>query len=331
MTSAVDRSFSIAWRSMAMAGVVALAVIAVAASLSSEAGSLVFLATVFVLVNAGIFLFAPLVKRSTGVRGQVRLAAISLPIEMVRGRAPQLPAAIVAIEALPLFDASAPSLTDAWQSKDTAQLERLLAAGDRLNRESWRQGMAHYNSASFLIDQGRANLREQLAATEQLLAPYAIDYDALTPRHSGQLGGTVPVTSRQRDLSQKLNYSGGVSKALSSAATGTIPWQFAAVIGAGAVVMHLVNKSRALRQLKEMEGTILLNAEAARGDFALMVNLIETRLTPQLDRILAIYDDLANGAAALRAAPDDQRRREATQLAMAVVEGRHLLNTLAGD
>ncbi|MDQ0462957.1 hypothetical protein QO010_000705 [Caulobacter ginsengisoli] len=263
------------------------------------------------------------------------LTATVVGVEDLRARKVAMEAAERALAQLPLFDPDAPTLMAAWDRKDTARLEALLLEGDALNRASWQRGMDLYNPSAETVDAGRSTLQQQLAAAEALLTAYNIDYGAIPLERSDQLGGVVATTRMQRDLSQKLNYTAGTANALSKAASGAMPWQFAAAVAAGALVMQAINHSKALRQLKEMEGTISLNAEAARGDFALMRNLLSTRLIPQMTRILAVLDALQSRSTALRVserlATAGDPREAATRLAFTVVEARHLLELTAGN
>lgn len=264
------------------------------------------------------------------------LATTVVGADDLRDRRKAMTAIDASIGALPLFDPDNLRLASAWTRKDTTLLEQLLRDADALNRTSWRKGMDVYNEAVGTVDVGRSTLRALMTKSEAMLEAYKIDYSAIVPERSGELGGVVATTRMQRDLSQKLRYSGGVSHAVRGAASGAVPWQFAAVVAAGAVVMHFVNQSKELRQLKEMEGVITSNAEAARGDFTLMRSLITTRLAPQTDRILAVMDDLHTCGTALRA---DEQATNATaraqitanRLARAVVEARHLLELTAGN
>ena len=109
----------------------------------------------------------------------------------------------------------------------------------------------------------------------------------------------------------------------------------AAAFAAFSLVMMAVNHSKLLRQLKELEGQLIGQAEAVRGDITLIESELRLRLVPQFDGLTALFNRLREGVSELSAAEAQVGRgkaqAEAFHLACAVREAHYLLEMKAGN
>lgn len=239
------------------------------------------------------------------------------------------------LKALPVFDAEAPELLAAWQKKNTDAIERLLRAGDDLNRNSRDQAIAMFNAAKDDIDLGRSRLRHLVKEAEAALASYQIGEGAEADR-SGVLEGTMAMASLPaKDWTQKLDYARGTSTAIAKAVAGSGPWQIAAAAVVFSGIMMAVNHQKLLRQLKELEGQVKTQAEAVRGDIDMIDGIFRFRIRPQSAGMLSLIGTLEEHLQSLQVAEDggdaDRARADAFLLASAFREAKHVLEMKAGD
>lgn len=233
---------------------------------------------------------------------------------------------------LKVFDADTAELAEAWERKRLSQIEELLKAGDALTRENWQRGIAIFNTGIACVDRARELTQETVARSEATLAPFDIDFARIKPRKSKIVAGYAPYATRKTFLLEKIDYGRSTGLLLGRMATGQTPWPVALIAVIGVGIWHLASRSKALRQLKEMEGKLILNAQAATGDFAVFRTLLKTRIVPQLKAVLDVMDDLEAGIAALEADADaSDARKQAHKLARALIESRQLLETMAGN
>ena len=149
-------------------------------------------------------------------------------------------------------------------------------------------------------------------------------------------GGLCPHCRPQEIPHGESELSPGRSNERLEVTTGQMPWQIAAVAVAGIAIWHFINRSKALRLLKEMQGKIIVNAEAATGDFALIRTMLTTRVIPQFDGLLEITSHLESELTDLRSVGTDpaqvpDARDRAFRLARSLVEGKQFLEMMAGD
>jgi hypothetical protein len=117
---------------------------------------------------------------------------------------------------------------------------------------------------------------------------------------------------------------------------GNASWQAALAVTATVAVMHFINRSKMLRQLKEAQSKLSSNTNTVKHDLRLMQNLIRTRIKPQYEGLIEVIDRLETGLAGLQStsneapAPEDARER-AFWLACALVEGRRYLEMEGGS
>lgn len=285
---------------------------------------------------AGRFMFhlrrAKLWKAPRERHGKVTPAPMAT--EELRRQRTIIVANLAMMREFPVFDADNPEVVEGWEKKFTGRLERLMQQGDAQTRLSWQQAVGVFNHASQSVDAARLNMKRTLAQAEAALTKYAIDPSAPDTIASRPASGEAPIAAIKRDLGQKLNYTQGVGNAMQQVVRGQMPWQFAAVAAAVSVVMLFINESKLLRQLKEMEGQLVVDASAARGDMTMVESVINTRLLPQLDGLIAATVVLENEVAGVREAEVDgspAARERALRLSFSVAEGKQLLETLAGD
>ncbi len=239
---------------------------------------------------------------------------------------------------LPLFDANEAVLLDAWRRRDVTAIEKALAAGDALNRQSWQAAIDLFNRAKADIDLVRLDVMTAVARAEAALAPYAIDNDALTVHHSGELYGAMDQARLPPpDALQKLNYSYAMGRALSQAITGKGPWQLAAAAVVFTGVMAVVNHQRKLRHLKVMEGQIAQQAHTVSGDIQFVAQTLRTRLRPQFETLGSLRHRLHDTLTTLVAAELAEgvgsavAARPAFDLACVFREAEYFLQLKAGN
>ncbi len=260
--------------------------------------------------------------------------AVAIPTTALAGRRDVVIANLAELRSLPLFDANADGFAEAWEKKNTGWLEQNMLAGDATTRQSWQKSVGIFNHAKQTVDGARVQLSQLLASAEAVLAKYAIDPSAPNVAASRTATGEAPIAAIKRDLGQRLNYSQGVGNVAGKAIQGQVPWQFAAAAAAFALIMHFVNESKLLRQLKELEGQLLVDAQAARNDMSLVETLITTRLLPQIDGLTSAATILEAELSAVQQSEARQEaaaREHAVRLSMTVADGKQLLQTVAGN
>ena len=234
------------------------------------------------------------------------------------------------------FDAERPELIKAWKDSNTRYLEHLLQEGDKLTRAAWDDAIGIFNAAKDNVDVARGGLRQSVTAAETALAAYTIDEASIVVERSGTLEGAMNAARlAPKTFTQQLRFDRGTTVAMTKLATGNLPWQAAAAFAVFSLVMMGVNHSKLLRQLKELEGQLIGQAEAVRGDITLIESELRLRLIPQFDGLAALLVRLQNGLADLHAAEvvvgHGNAKAEAFHLACAVREAQYLLEMKAGN
>lgn len=241
---------------------------------------------------------------------------------------------------LPVFDDKRPELVDAWEKRDPPRIAHLLQEGNLETQESWKRASATLNRALSYTDRARHKLNGLLTQTEQRLAPFNINYQSIEVERSKQahveITAAIPKSlTVKRINAQNTAFIQGGSRAVAQGAFGQLP-PLAAIAAVGiSVVAHYAYKSRTLRRLKDAQGQLLVNAQAARGDFTTLDSVFATRLIPQFDGMIDVASRLENGLADLQPdavdATSQSQRDKALQLAFALIEGKKLVSTTAGD
>lgn len=244
------------------------------------------------------------------------------------------------LASLPVFDEKRPELVAAWDQRDPPRIAHLLQAGNLETQESWKRASATLNRALSYTDRARHKLNGLLTQTEQRLAPFNINYQSIEVERSKQahveITAAIPKSlTVKRINAQNTAFIQGGSRAVAQGAFGQLP-PLAAVAAIGiSVVAHYAYKSRTLRRLKDAQGQLLVNAQAARGDFTTLDSIFATRLIPQFDGMISVAMRLESGLADLKPetmdSSDPAQRDKALQLAFALIEGKKLVSTTAGD
>ncbi len=99
---------------------------------------------------------------------------------------------------VPTFDAEGEALRLAWKKSLTGTIERLLKAGEDLNRASWQAAIGIFNAARDDIELARDRLGQRVKEADTALARYAIDFDAIHVERSGVLHGAMARRSLRR-------------------------------------------------------------------------------------------------------------------------------------
>ncbi len=240
------------------------------------------------------------------------------------------------LETLRPFDAERPELIKAWKDSNTRYLEHLLQEGDKLTRAAWDDAIGIFNAAKDNVDVARGGLRQSVTAAETALAAYTIDEASIVVERSGTLEGAMNAARlAPKTFTQTLRLDRGVRTAWAQGGSGSVPWQVAVSMVALSLVMMAVNHSKLMRQLKELEGQLLEQAEAVRGDITLIESELRLRLIPQFAGLAALHQRLREGVSELDAAEVQVGRgnakAEAFHLACAMREAHYLLEMKAGN
>lgn len=234
------------------------------------------------------------------------------------------------------FDTERPELVKAWKDSNTEYLDVLLREGDKQTRNAWKVAIGIFNAAKDDVDLARGGLRQSVTAAEAALAAYTIDEASIIVARSGTLeGAMIAARLAPKTFTQQLRFDRGVPMAMTKVATGNMPWQAAAAFAAASLVMMAVNHSKLMRQLKELEGQLVEQAEAVRGDITLIESELCLRMVPQFDGLAALFNRLNDGLAKLCASERlvgiGKAKAEAFHLACAVREAHYLLEMKAGN
>lgn len=237
---------------------------------------------------------------------------------------------------LSTFDTARPELIKAWKDSNTRYLEHLLQEGDKLTRAAWDDAIGIFNAAKDNVDVARGGLRQSVTAAETALAAYTIDEASIVVERSGTLEGAMTAARlAPKTFTQTLNYSRGNAMMATKAITGNVPWQVAIGAAVLSLIMMGVNHSKLMRHLKELEGQLVGQAEAVRGDITLIESELRLRLIPQFDGLAGLLNRIKDGIAELNAAEAQVGRgnakAEAFHLACAVREANYLLEMKAGN
>ena len=234
------------------------------------------------------------------------------------------------------FDTGQPELIKAWKDSNTRYLEHLMQEGDKLTRAAWDDAIGIFNAAKDNVDLARGGLRQSVTEAEAALTAYTIDEASIVVERSGTLEGAMNAARlAPKTFTQQLRLDRGTTVAMTKLATGNLPWQAAAAFAVFSLVMMGVNHSKLMRQLKELEGQIVGQAEAVRGDITLIESELRLRLIPQFDGLSALLQRLREGVSQLSEAEAKVGRgnakAEAFHLACAVREAHYLLEMKAGN
>ena len=246
----------------------------------------------------------------------------------------------VSLDTLPVFDEKKPELLKAWEDRDPPRIAHILQEGNVQTQESWSRVNTMFNRAQTYIDRSRSKLNRLLIEAEQRLKPFNINYDAIPiePSKQGHLemSAAIPKNLTAKRINQQNTaFIQGGARSVAQGAFGQLP-PLAAVAAVGiAVAAHFIYKSRNLRKLKDVEGQLVINAKAVRGDCAMVNSVFTTRLLPQFDAMMDVTSRLEQGLAELQAGSidtDDKTQRDkALQMAFALVQGKKLVATAGGN
>jgi hypothetical protein len=246
----------------------------------------------------------------------------------------------VSLDTLPVFDEKKPELLKAWEDRDPPRIAHILQEGNVQTQESWSRVNTMFNRAQTYIDRSRSKLNRLLIEAEQRLKPFNINYDVIPiePSKQGHLemSAAIPKNLTAKRINQQNTaFIQGGARSVAQGAFGQLP-PLAAVAAVGiAVAAHFIYKSRNLRKLKDVEGQLVINAKAVRGDCAMVNSVFTTRLLPQFDAMMDVTSRLEQGLAELQAGSintDDKTQRDkALEMAFALVQGRKLVSTAGGN
>ncbi len=267
------------------------------------------------------------------------VAAADVSMDDLKGMREEIEWAQSSLLSLPVFDDKQPDLLKAWESRDPPRIAHLLQQGSTVTQESWKRAISVHNRAASYTDRARSKLNGLLAQTEQRLAPFNLDYKTIEIERSklGQVEFTTAIPKNltvKRINAQNSAFIQGGSKAVAQSTFRQLPPLAAVAAIAFAIVAHQVYKSRTLRRLKDAEGQLVVNAEAARGDFSTIHTVLLTRIIPQFDSMVAIVLRLETGLNELVpnfGVTNAAQRDKALQLAFVMIEGKKLVATTAGN
>ncbi|HET7231854.1 MAG TPA: hypothetical protein VFJ16_17715 [Longimicrobium sp.] len=254
----------------------------------------------------------------------------SMQQEIVRSRG--------SLESLPVFDESQSALQQAWKAGDPSRVAPLLEAGNRQTQNSWQRAVAVHNRAVDYTDRAREKLNHLLAQVQQRISVFNLDLDAIERERSKRgyvtFAQAIPPRLTERRIAlRNRSFSQGASHA--ALRIGRAGHPLAGLLAAGAVLAaQYAYSSKILRELKDAEGQLVVDAEAARGDFAMVDSVLATRIIPNFQRMLELITQLEAEFGELRGdvnIDEPEVREKAMRLAFAVIEGRRLVTTMAGD
>jgi len=270
------------------------------------------------------------------------VAPRDIPLADLKKMREELERAKATLPSLPVFDADDDDLAAAWAAREPMQVAKILHEGNETTHESWKRAITLHNRAATYVDHARSKLNQLLTQAEQRLAQLNLDDKPLEIERSklGQVefARAIPqkltVLHINRQFAAIAESPGRMSVQMLGrlplpVAIPAIPLAF--VMG---VVMHFTYKSRVLRRLKDTEGQLVVNAEAARGDIATIQTILTTRTIPQFDGMMVVIERLDSGLHDLlpdAKMPVATQRDKALQLAFVMLEGKKLVATLAGD
>jgi len=320
-----------------LAAILVMQWIATATSGNGFVGNLFYVVYIFIAsaFTIGMSVVSPgkATPATTNKKAVVPRAVVST--ETLRAKRAMMDAGLAKLATLTVFSANDPALDQAWEKRNIDSIEAILKKGDGLTRSNWQQGIAVFNSAAADVDIARGKLRYLVTESETALAPYNIDYASIDVSKSQVLEGYAPIATRHKFLTEKADYTTGTGLGIARVVNGQTPWQVAAVVGVSIAIWHFVNRSKALRLLKEMQGKLVVNAEAATGDFGLIRDLLTTRVIPQFDGLLEVTSHLESELSDVRSVTDPAQtpgaRDRAFRLARSLVEGKRFLEMMAGD
>ena len=304
----------------------------------------------FFFFIVGIVGFVKAISRKVaeGSPARERTRSLTPSIQIARPALEAMRTEIVAgqrrLEAIEVFDPDATDLVDAWEGKKIARIEVLLREGDARTRSAWDRATAIINKAGDHIDKARGNLSRLVQQSEQQLALFKIDARDVRLDRSGVLTVEAKsVVSAKRIGPGEFNYRGipvALNNTMGQAMRGNMSWQSAGAaalltVAAVAVAYH-INKSKTLRKLKDVEGELTLQSEAASGDIAMFQTLLATRILPQFEALMMLSATIEGHLAGLVNVPATAASRSdppavAYLLTITFREAKHYLEMTAGD
>ncbi|MGH6871247.1 MAG: hypothetical protein ACREHE_07060 [Rhizomicrobium sp.] len=267
------------------------------------------------------------------------VAPRDIPLADLKRMGEELTRAQTTLLSLPVFDSKTAALANAWAVGDPENIADILQRGNQTTQESWKRAITLHNRAATYVDHARSKLNQLLTQAEQRLAQLNLDYKSLEIERSklGQVefARAIPQQLTVKRINAQFNaIVQSPGRVLAQVLGGRYPplaMLFAVPL---AIIAHFVYKSRTLRRLKDAEGQLAVNAEAARGDFSTIQTILTTRTIPQFDSMMVLIVRLDGGLHDLVSdtnMPTTTQRDRALQLAFVMIEGKKLVATTAGD
>lgn len=291
--------------------------------------------TVFLLYLVG-FTCVLTARRMAGP--VARAAPPPISITELRSMQQEIVRSGASLESLLVFDESQSALQQAWKAGDPSRVAPLLEEGNRQTQNSWRRAVAVHNRAVDCTDRARERLNHLLVQVQQRISVFNLDLDAIELERSKRgyvsFAQAIPLRLTERRIAlRNRSFSQGASQA--ALRIGRAGHPLAGLLAAGAVLAaQYAYSSKILRELKDVEGQLIVDAEAARGDFAMVRSVLTTRIIPNFQRMLELITQLEAGLGELRGhvnIDEPAVREKAMRLAFAMIEGRRLVATMAGD
>jgi len=259
-----------------------------------------------------------------------------VPIEILRRKRAEMDVALENLTTCEVYDFDDEALEKAWSDRNLDMLDEIFRSADKKTNAAWQEGIAQFNSMIGLVDLARGRLRQLVQESEAMLTSFDVDLATLDLSRSKTLEGYSFTAERQKYITENAYYEHSYGMAVSRVTTGQLPWQVAAIFIVGTTIWRFVNQSKALRQLKEIEGKLKANAAAAKSDFDQFRALLTTRIIPQYDALVEVIGHLETGLSELSSMPPNENQDPATKesafrLASAVGEGRRLLQMAGGN
>lgn len=240
-------------------------------------------------------------------------------------------AGAIALSSWVFFNQDDPELVTAWNRSDVDAIEKNLRDAHISFQRDWDAALAEFNRITLMVNAQKSTLEMLIGRYEPQLKALGIDYRKLPTKGGKRIAGEKPTFVFKPQLLERLNYAraatSGITKAVNNGNVG------AAIIGT-AVALGITwwNQSKIKRRLKDAQGNLAEQAEAARGDMLLLRTRLETHALPFYRDIRDCALKLASVGEWLRTAPaaqadDDLRRKRAMELAMAMSSAKSLLKS----
>lgn len=237
---------------------------------------------------------------------------------------------------LPVFDEHEPELVTAWYARDASRIAELLQEGNRTTEEAWKDGATYYNEAVSNVERGRKKLWRLLILTETKLQSLHIDPRSIDIERSKYahftIGQAIPKNLRRKKIdARQSTFMRGAGNVAARGIVGNVPPLVALAVVSAAFVARQISESRTLRRLKDAEGQLKVNAQAAQGDLVLIATVLQTRIRPQLEAMADVIERLEGGLNTLRGTSGNMETAQAQDLAFALLEGKKLVSIMAGN